>query len=115
MLRFNLLTDGGGNIFMSEKIITQKDVEYVAKLARLAITDSEKARYEGQLERILEYVGQLKKVNTENVPPAAHPFDISNVTRLDEPVRFSDIPAIFKNAPDVEATFYRVKKVIEES
>jgi len=98
---------------MSEKIITQKDVEYVAKLARLAITEEEKARYEGQLERILEYVSQLKKINTDNVSPTAHPFEISNVTRPDEPVKFPDIPALFKNAPDIEETFYRVKKVIE--
>jgi aspartyl-tRNA(Asn)/glutamyl-tRNA(Gln) amidotransferase subunit C len=100
---------------MSEKIITKKDVEYVAKLARLAITEDEKARYEGQLERILEYVSQLKKINTDDVAPTAHPFEISNVTRPDVPVTFPDIPALFKNAPEVEESFYRVKKVIEES
>jgi len=98
---------------MSEKIITKKDVEYVAKLARLAITDEEKERYQGQLERILEYVSALKAKNTDDIPPTAHPFDLSNVTRPDIPVTFDDIPAIFKNAPDVEENYFRVKKVIE--
>ena len=45
-----------------EKIITKKDVEYVAKLARIHIPEEEKGKYESQLERILEYVSQLKKI-----------------------------------------------------
>lgn len=98
---------------MSEKIISQKDVEYVAKLARLSITDQEKEKYQGQIERILEYVSQLKAKNTDGVIPTAHPFDVSNVWREDEAKPFANIPGIFKNAPATEETFYKVKKVIE--
>jgi aspartyl-tRNA(Asn)/glutamyl-tRNA(Gln) amidotransferase subunit C len=98
---------------MSEKNITIKDVLHVAKLARLAISPEEAERYQGQLERILGYIGKLKEVNTDNVAPTAHPLDSTNVWREDQAKPFADIPALFKNAPETEETFYKVKKVIE--
>src|SRR5262245_24372114 len=98
---------------MKENIISIKDVEYVAKLARLAVTDSEKEKYQGQLERILEYISQLKAKNTDGVVPTAHHFDVANVWRDDVAKPFENIPGIFKNAPDTEETFFKVKKVIE--
>lgn len=98
---------------MTDKIISHQDVEYVAKLARLALTAEEQATYERQLERILGYIGQLKEKNTENVPPTAHPLDIANVWREDRAEPFENIPALFANAPEMEETYYRVKKVIE--
>lgn len=98
---------------MTEKIISIADVEYVAKLARLKLSDADKTKYQAQLERILEYVSQLKAKNTEGVAPTAHPFDIFNVWRNDVANPFPDIPKIFSNAPAVEESFFRVKKVIE--
>jgi aspartyl-tRNA(Asn)/glutamyl-tRNA(Gln) amidotransferase subunit C len=98
---------------MSEKIITIKDVEYVAKLARLAISEEEKVATQQKLERILEYVSHLKEINTDNVKPTAHPVDVSNVWRGDVAVPFAHIDELFKNAPEKEETFFRVKKVIE--
>lgn len=98
---------------MSEKLITQKDVEHVAKLARVAISPEEKALYQEQLERILGYIAKLKEKNTGDVPAMAHPFESSNVWREDEAHPFQDIPALFKNAPETEETFFKVKKVIE--
>jgi aspartyl-tRNA(Asn)/glutamyl-tRNA(Gln) amidotransferase subunit C len=98
---------------MSEKIITKKDVEYVAKLARIAISDEEAGKMEGQLERILGHIGKLREKNTANVQPTAHPLDVANVWREDEAKPFPNIPALFKNAPETEETFYKVKKVIE--
>lgn len=98
---------------MTEKNITQKDVEHVAKLARIAISPEETARYQEQLERILGYIAKLKEKNTGDVPPMAHPFDAANVWREDEARPFKDLPDLFKNAPEVEETFYKVKKVIE--
>ena len=98
---------------MTEKIITKKDVEYVAKLSRVAITDADVAKYQDQLERILGYVGKLKEADTKNVAPSAHPLELSNVWRDDAAKPFPDREALFKNAPEMEETFYRVKKVIE--
>ncbi len=98
---------------MSEEIISIKDVEHVAKLARVAISAEDKVKYQQQLEKILGYVSQLKSKNTDGVPPTAHPYDISNVWREDEARPFEDLPNLLKNAPELEATFYKVKKVIE--
>src|SRR4051812_23911897 len=98
---------------MADEIISQKDVEYVAKLARIAVTAEEKTLYQQQLAKILGYVSQLKEKNTEGVAPTSHPSDVSNVWREDKSRTFDDIPAILKNAPELEETYYRVKKVIE--
>ena len=99
---------------MSEQLITKKDVDYVAKLARVAISPEETALYQEQLERILGYIGQLKEIDTKNVKPTAHPHAVSNVWRdKDEPRAFEAKKELMENAPDLEETFYRVKKVIE--
>jgi aspartyl-tRNA(Asn)/glutamyl-tRNA(Gln) amidotransferase subunit C len=98
---------------MTEKIITKKDVEYVAKLARLAISSEEAEKMQVQLERILGHVSQLKAKNTDNVAPTAHPLDVANVWREDRAEPFPAIPDLLKNAPETEETFFKVKKVIE--
>jgi aspartyl-tRNA(Asn)/glutamyl-tRNA(Gln) amidotransferase subunit C len=64
-------------------MITSKDVEHVAKLARLALTEDEKRLYTDQLSRILEYFGQLNKVNTDGVEPMSHALPVVNVLRED--------------------------------
>ena len=98
---------------MSSKLITQKDVAYVANLARIAVAPEEIGPYEAQLERILEYVSQLKKVDTEAVPPTAHPHAVANVWREDAAKPFDDVEGLLANAPEKEETFFKVKKVIE--
>ena len=54
-------------------MITIKDVEHVAKLARMALSEEEKIIFTEQLSNILEYINELNEVNTENVEPMAHP------------------------------------------
>jgi aspartyl-tRNA(Asn)/glutamyl-tRNA(Gln) amidotransferase subunit C len=98
---------------MSETNITIKDVQHVAKLARLAFTDDELKKYQEQLERILGHIAQLRAVNTDGVPITAHPYETATVWREDVAKPFKDLEALFKNAPEVEEGFYRVKKVIE--
>jgi aspartyl-tRNA(Asn)/glutamyl-tRNA(Gln) amidotransferase subunit C len=98
---------------MSDDLISIADVEHVAKLARIAVSEVEKKRYQGQLAKILGHVSQLTQKNTDGVPPTAHPFDVSNVWREDKAEPFDNIPALLKNAPETEETFFRVKKVIE--
>ena len=78
-----------------DKIITKKDVDYVAKLARIHIPEKEKGKYESQLERLLEYVSQLKKLDTQNVKPTAHPHDLSNVWREDKAISFENVDDIY--------------------
>ena len=60
------------------------EVEHIAELARLKLTDQEKETYGEQLSSILEYVDKLQKVDTSKVDPKAYVLDVKNVTRDDE-------------------------------
>lgn len=93
--------------------ITEKDVRHVAKLSRLALSDEEVQKYQGQLERILGHISELSKKNTDNVPPTSHPFEMGNVWREDVAKPYQNLEGLMRNAPEKEETFFRVKKVIE--
>ena len=62
--------------------LTRADVEHVAQLARLALTDEEIEHFTGQLEVILEHAAQIAALDTHDVPPTAHPLPIVNVFRV---------------------------------
>ena len=64
--------------------VSLKDVEKIADLARLYITEEEKEKYTRQLNVILEYMEQLNKVDTSNVEPLSHPFELTNIFRDDD-------------------------------
>ena len=66
-------------------MITVKDVEHVAKLARLELTEDEKVLYTKQLGDALKYVDQMNEVDTSNVKPMTQVVDFCNVTREDIP------------------------------
>ena len=93
--------------------ITIKEVEYVAKLARLSLTVDEKNKFAGQLNAILEHIDELNKLDTEGVPPTSHAVAIKNVFREDEMQKSELTADILSNAPEKEDRFFKVKKVIE--
>lgn len=95
--------------------ITQKDVEYVAKLARLELSEQEKSQFAGQLESILGYIDKLSALDTKDVPPTSHAMDLKNSWREDilKPCPESVREALLANAPEREDDFFKVKKVIE--
>ena len=94
--------------------ISADDVRKVAKLARLDLPEDKVATYTGQLESILEYVGQLEQVNTEGVPETTRAVEVTNVTREDgvapTPVRED----ILNQAPLREGDFFRVPKILAD-
>ena len=94
--------------------ISIQEVEHVAKLARLAVSEEEKEAMSRQLSEILTYVGKLNELDTSKVEPTSHVLDLSNVVR-DDVVRDS-LPAAeaLANAPDREGDHFRVPKIIEE-
>jgi len=94
-------------------MITKKDVEYVANLARLELSEEEKEKFTKQLSAILEYMDKLKKLNTENIKPTAHALELKNVWREDEIKPYPYRNDILENAPEKEADFFKVKKIIE--
>lgn len=92
-------------------MITVKDVEHVAKLARLELTEEEKEKFAGQLGDVLKYVEQMNEVDTSNVVPMAHAMDFVNVMREDK-VNYEQTKAeLMKNAPDEEDGFFKVPKI----
>ncbi|PIU84019.1 MAG: Asp-tRNA(Asn)/Glu-tRNA(Gln) amidotransferase GatCAB subunit C [Elusimicrobia bacterium CG06_land_8_20_14_3_00_38_11] len=93
--------------------ITIKDVEYVAKLARLSLTIDEKNKFAGQLNAILEHMDELNKLDTEGIPPTSHAVVMENVFRDDKVEKSDVIDGIISNAPEKEDRFFKVKKVIE--
>ena len=99
---------------MAEAKITLKEVEHVARLARLDLSEPEKERMRSQLDAILTYIDKLRQLDTGGVEPTSHAIPIVNVMREDE-VRPS-LPAgeMLANAPEREADFFRVPKIIEE-
>ena len=99
---------------MSETRITLAEVEHVARLARLDIAPDEKERMRRQLDAILGYVEQLRRVDTTGVEPTAHVLPLVNVMRDDE-VRPSYPPeAMLANAPEPEDGQFRVPRILDE-
>lgn len=93
--------------------VTIKDVEHVANLARLALTDEEKAQFTEQMNAILKYAEKLNELDTANVAPTSHVLDVKNVMRADETRPSWPIEKVMKNAPDEEDGQFRVPAVLE--
>ncbi|RIX47275.1 Asp-tRNA(Asn)/Glu-tRNA(Gln) amidotransferase subunit GatC [Paenibacillus nanensis] len=93
--------------------ITLKDVEHVANLARLALTDAEKAQFTDQLNAILKYAEKLNELDTDNVEPTTHVLPITNVLRDDECRESLPIEKVLLNAPDEEDGQIKVPAVLE--
>jgi len=100
---------------VAEPKITMKEVESVARLARLTLTDAEKERMRRELDGILSYIGKLRALDTEGVPPTSRAVPMTNVMREDEPRESFPQKLMLANAPDRSGEFFRVPKIIEES
>ncbi len=94
--------------------VSLKDVEKIADLARLYITEEEKEKYTRQLNVILEYMEQLNKVDTSKVEPLSHPFELKNVFREDEVQPSLPVDDALKNAPEKSGNYFKVPKVINK-
>lgn len=95
--------------------ISKQEVERVAKLARLAMTEAETATYSQQLNQIVAYVQKLKTFSTEGIEPTSILLEETNVFRSDEPEPSLSEEQALKNAPDVEDHRFRVPRIIQES
>ncbi|MNH78652.1 Aspartyl/glutamyl-tRNA(Asn/Gln) amidotransferase subunit C [compost metagenome] len=93
--------------------IQAKDVEHVARLARLNLTQEEKETFTEQLSAILQYAEKLNELNTDGVEATTHVLHLSNVMRED--VVKESLPAekVFLNAPDEEDGQFKVPAVLE--
>jgi aspartyl-tRNA(Asn)/glutamyl-tRNA(Gln) amidotransferase subunit C len=99
---------------MSERI-TRADVEHVARLARLALTDAEVDALTSQLGVILEHAASVSALDLADVPPTSHPLPLVNVLRPDVVRPGVDRAEVLAAAPAAEDDRFRVPKILGES
>jgi aspartyl-tRNA(Asn)/glutamyl-tRNA(Gln) amidotransferase subunit C len=93
--------------------LTREEVEHIAKLARLGLSEEDIVKFEEQLSEILDQFDVLRQLDTEDVPPTAHTLPLENVFSRDQ-ARDSFPPAdILANAPLSEEDLFRVRAVLE--
>ena len=95
-------------------MITPEDVEHVARLARLSLSEAEKRQMRDELASILAYIDTLQALDTEGVEPTAHVLPVVNVMREDEPRPCLPAETMLANAPDRRDAFVRVPRIIED-
>jgi aspartyl-tRNA(Asn)/glutamyl-tRNA(Gln) amidotransferase subunit C len=93
--------------------LTLAQVEHIAELAKLSLSDEEKARYQEQLSAILDYAERLQAVDTSAIPPTATVLPLRSVMRADEPRDSMSREDVLANAPQVEADCFRVRAVLD--
>jgi aspartyl-tRNA(Asn)/glutamyl-tRNA(Gln) amidotransferase subunit C len=93
-------------------VITIADVEYVALLSRLELTEEEKIKYTQQLNAMLEYAGMLEELDTDNIQPTAHVLSLKNVFREDQVTGHLSLEKTLQNAPDADGSFFKVPKIV---
>ena len=98
---------------MAERI-TRADVEHVAQLARLALSEEEIVSLSAELGKILDYAAQVSALDTSDVPPTAHPFPVVNVFRAD--VARPGLPRdeVLAAAPEAQEKRFRVPRILGE-
>ena len=95
-------------------MISDKDVEHVARLARLTLSESERAKMREQLSAILQYIDKLKAIDVTGVEPTSHAVPLLNVLRADEPAPCLPQSEALANAPDRVGELFRVPRIIED-
>ena len=93
--------------------LTAQEVQWVAHLARLQLTEAELDTMTRQLNVIVDYVDQLKQVNTDSVEPMAHALAVQNIFRDDEPAPSLPVADALANAPQRRGDFYSVPAVLD--
>jgi aspartyl-tRNA(Asn)/glutamyl-tRNA(Gln) amidotransferase subunit C len=93
-------------------MIEKKDVEYVAWLARLELSDEEKEKFTRQLGQVLEHAERVKSLDTEDVEPTSHVIKLKNVMREDEVKPCLSREEALSNAPRVEDGYFVVPRII---
>ena len=92
--------------------ISREQVEHVARLAALALTEEEKELFGRQLNQVLEHADVIKSVDTEDVPPTSHAIPMANVYREDQVRPSLPTEEALRNAPQPEDGFFSVPRII---
>lgn len=98
-------------------MITKKEVEHVASLARLGLNEKEKEKLSRELSGILDYFEKLKEVDTKDIEPTAQVTGLTNIFRADDNPLQVDVEKIKKligQAPEREGNFVKTKPILEK-
>jgi aspartyl-tRNA(Asn)/glutamyl-tRNA(Gln) amidotransferase subunit C len=93
--------------------LSREQVNHIANLARLALTEQEIALYQEQLSAVLEYAERLQALDTDAIPPTASVLPVRNVMRADEPRPAMGRDDVLANAPQTEQGCFRVQAILE--
>ena len=94
--------------------ICRVDVEHIAKLARLKLSEHEVVRDQHDLSAVVKCVDQLNELGTDSVEPTAHPLPIHTVLREDEVAPSYEPDKALQNAPHRDGSFFAVPKVLDQ-
>ena len=97
---------------MKKKYLSKKEVEHVAWLAHIEISDKEKTLFTGQFNEILDYFKKIDGIDTKNVEPTYHVLDINNVSRKDKITPSLSPEDALKNAPKKEKKFFKAPRIV---
>jgi aspartyl-tRNA(Asn)/glutamyl-tRNA(Gln) amidotransferase subunit C len=89
------------------------EIDHIARLARLQLTEEEKKVFSQQMKKIIEYINKLNELDTSNVEPTSHVLPIKNVFRDDKVRPSMPKDKALQNAPSRTDDFYKVPKIIE--
>ena len=94
--------------------ITREEVQKVAQLARLELNEDQITNHAEQLEKILEYIKQLQKIDTDNIPCTTRAIEVVNAFRKDEKKYYENTNELLDLAPSREDKFFKVPKIIND-
>ena len=96
------------------KKITKEEVKKVAQLARLELNEDEITNHAEQLENILEYIKQLEKIDTDDIPCTTRAIEVTNVFRKDEKKNSDCTNELLELGPSREDKYFKVPKIIND-
>jgi len=94
--------------------ISREEVSKVAQLAKLKLSEEQIDNHSTQIEKILDYINQLEKIDTTNVPCTTRAIEVTNNFRSDENLTYKNRDEILNLAPSKEAGFFKVPKIIKD-
>ena len=101
-------------MFLEKTKITKEEVKKVAHLARLELNENEINNHAQQLEKILDYIKQLEKIDTDDVPCTTRAIEVTNVFRKDEKKVSDCTDELLDLGPSKEDKYFKVPKIINE-
>jgi len=97
---------------MKRQRLSKKEVEHIAWLAHIELSDQEKALFTEQFNEILDYFKKIDNVDTEGIEPTYNVLDLKNVSRTDETTPSLPIEEALRNAPKKEKKFIKAPRIV---